>query len=100
MRYEVYTLEQWVEGEDDNGRPKEEYKVIDQVNVCVNHKKVYQVIDGQLYTITLPVCIVPKVLNLQFDGKYRLISDEHVYEVDSFRPCRRFTVFNCKEVRP
>lgn len=99
MRYEPYKLEQWIETFDPKyGRPIQAYEEIADIDACINTNKTYKTVDGQVYTITEPVAIVQEVLALDFTGKYRLVNNNHTFEVTSFRLSNRFTVFDIKEV--
>ncbi|MHC1750731.1 MAG: hypothetical protein AB9856_20860 [Cellulosilyticaceae bacterium] len=98
MIYVSYNLEQWIETFDKYGRPTQAYEKIDDIEACINTNKVYKTIGSQVYTITEPVAIVPKVLTLDFAGKYRIVSAENIFEVASFQLSSRFTVLNIKEV--
>lgn len=99
MRYEPYKLEQWIETFDPKyGRPRQDYEKIADIEACINTAKVYKTVGNELYTITQPTAIVKEVLALDFTGKYRLVNNDHTFEVSSFQLSSRFTVFDIKEV--
>lgn len=98
MRYEPYSLHQWIETFDKYGKPKHDYEEIDKIQACINTSKVYKTVGNEVYTITQPTAIIPKRLSLDFNGKYRLVSAEHTFEVQKFQLSNRFTVFDVKEV--
>lgn len=99
MRYEPYKLEQWVETFDPKyGRPIQAYEEIADIEACINTSKVYKTVGNEIYTITQPTAIIPERLPLEFTGKYRIVSDEHTFEVVKFQLSNRFTVFDIKEV--
>lgn len=98
MRYEPCKLEQWVETFDKYGRPTQAYEKIADIEACINTAKVYKTIGNEVYTITQPTAIVPQRLTLEFTGKYRIVSDEYIFEVIKFQLSNRFTVLDVKGV--
>lgn len=98
MRYEPYKLEQWIETFAKYGRPIEAYEEIEEVQACINTAKVYKTVGNEIYTMTQPTAIIPKRLVLEFNGKYRLVSTDHIFEVVKFQLSNRFTVFDVTEV--
>lgn len=95
--YETYKLYRLKNVFDDYGQLKEEYEVVDVIDVQVGYKNVVSATGEVIYN-TYYVTGLTNYNNFIPKAKYKLINEEHEYIIETTLPFYKKTVLNLKEV--
>lgn len=94
--FKTYELHKLVKGYDEFGSVKENYELINSIEVQMSINTVTTAKDNVVYNAFEIVALTPfKEFELQ--GEYKLINEEHEYKVEHITPSR-LTILRLKEV--